>query len=382
MVIELFWFSFCYILFTYLGYPLLLLGVRLIGKKPVATREDATWPKVSIVIAAKNEAAVIKQRISNLTKQDYPREQLEIVVISDGSTDETNEYIEQILKRSEQMQPLVRLFAFDTPVGKPSAVNKGVELATGEYIVFADARQSFDEGAVKALVRNFTDPEIGCVSGELLFVDNDNPNLQLEMGLYWSYEKAIRKLESETGSVMGATGAIYSIRKNLYRPLPAETILDDVLTPIHILSQGFRVLFEPAARAYDTVSDDMDQEWHRKVRTLTGNWQLFTLCPLFTLSRKNRFFLRLFSHKIARLFVPLFLVILLITSFLSGTVITSLFGALQLVFYTIAFLAHCHEKIRQNLIGKLAYFFCVLNCAVVVGFVRWLSGKSTTVWSK
>ncbi len=380
MLELLFWSSFFCIIYTYIGYPCLLIILSWLRADSVLKVAAADLPFVSVVIAAKNEQTNIAARLNNILDQDYPVEKLDIVVVSDGSTDSTQDEIEKFISVSSHKFSHIKTLYLESPQGKPSALNKGVVLAKGDLVVFADSRQRFSTNAISELVANFSDSRVGCVSGELVFLNGTGSDIQAEMGAYWKYEKFIRKTESQTGSVVGATGAIYAIRKKLYQPLPQNTLLDDVLVPMKISMQGYRVIFENKAHAFDIVSSDVHHEWRRKVRTLAGNWQLFSLCPLLLSPRSNKLFFRFLSHKVMRLFVPFLMVSLLVSSFFSsGTLYTFLFIT-QLFFYLVALIPLCFQSLNKIPLVKLIHFFCVLNFAALTGFYFWLLGKCDTLW--
>ncbi len=377
-MICLFWCSLFFIAYTYLGYPVTLWLLTRFVRHPSAEAKDAAPPSVSVVIAARNEEKKICRRIRNLAGQGYPAA-LEIILVSDNSTDATVAEAERLAGELAAAGIGLQVLTQGSGSGKPSAVNKGVAAASGEIIVFADARQRFVPGALTALVSGFSDPEVGCVSGELVFVDSAEGGLQVEMGAYWHYEKAIRRMESATGSVIGATGAIYAVRRQLYKELPAATLLDDVLTPINILCQQKRVLFDGRAVATDIVSSSVDDEWRRKVRTLAGNWQLIGQGVLRR-SLAHRFFFRFFWHKMARILVPFALPLLLLSSFCGDNRLLYIFGLGQILFYLIALSGWKLSRFSNNSLVKLCYFFCVLNWAAVVGFWLWVTGREKDAW--
>lgn len=326
-------------------------------------------------MSALNEEGRIVARLDNLLGQQYPAGKMEIVVVSDGSTDRTAEVVRQYADRN------VRLIELGERNGKAVAVNQGVSEANSEIIVFADARQRFEPGVVAQLVSNFNDPSIGCVSGELILLQHEESDIQAEMGAYWKYEKWIRKAESATGSVVGATGAIYAIRRELYRPLPQGTLLDDVLTPMDIVMQGKRCIFDGTALAYDKVSKDAVQEWTRKVRTLAGNWQLLSLCPRLALPIINPLWWRFMSHKIFRLLVPFALVGMLISGALVGSWFYAAATLVQVLFYMAAMSGLLIPATRSVSLINLSYFFLVMNAAAVAGLWRWLTGQCNTAWN-
>jgi poly-beta-1,6-N-acetyl-D-glucosamine synthase len=368
----LFWSSLTFILYTYLGYPLLLwLQTRIAGKE---IQKQPITPFVSVVMSALNEEGRIGARLDNLLAQRYPAEQLEIIVVSDGSTDRTGEIVRTYADRN------VRLLELPDRSGKAIAVNLGVSEARGEIIIFADARQRFEPDVISRLVANFSDASVGCASGELMFLENADSSIQAEMGAYWKYEKRIRKMESRSGSVVGATGAIYAMRRALYKPLPVGTLLDDVLTPLNVVMQGYRCIFDGSAVAYDAVSKDASQEWTRKVRTLAGNWQLLTLHPGLAVPILNPLWCRFMSHKIFRLLVPIALVVMLVSGLLVGRGIYQIATLAQLLFYSISLAGLLAPSARRVRLVNLVYFFVVMNAAALAGFWKWLTGQSGGSW--
>jgi poly-beta-1,6-N-acetyl-D-glucosamine synthase len=372
--------AFVFILYTYLGYPCLLLLFTLLSAKAIKKRPFVELPFVSVVIAARNEAGQIATRLNNLLEQDYPADKLEIIVVSDGSVDDTNVIVFDQFVQNSELFPKIKLIIQPKPSGKPLACNLGVYSADGEIIVFTDSRQIFAKNAISELISNFSDCEIGGVSGELLFFDKKGDGLLLEMGAYWHYEKMVRKLESRWSSVMGATGAIYAIRKKLYHELPASTLLDDVLTPLNIVLAGYRVTFDHNAIAYDYASNNVQQEWKRKVRTLSGNWQILNLCPSVLNPFHIKLFWQFFSHKLARLLVPYFLITLFISSVTAEGMLYSMTALLQICFYLMVLIAFMFPQARQNALIRLCYFFCVLNVAALFSCWIWIFGRHENVW--
>ena len=318
LVRSIFWLAAAMILYTYLGYPLLVLLWSKIGKKETAPKAQRIEPFVSVVIAARDEEQHIGARVQDLLKQGYPRDKLEIIVVSDGSTDNTTGILDRLAGKMNvgraYDRPLLKCVRYRAHRGKPFAINRGISEAKGELIVFADARQRFAADAIRHLVANFINPQVGCVSGELVFEESRGSSIQAEMDAYWRFEKWLRKLESATGSVPGATGAIYAIRRELFDPLPEQTLLDDVLTPLRVRMKGYRVIFDNRAVAYDTVSKDFLREKKRKIRTLAGNWQLLLLEPILLNPIKNPLWIKFMSHKTFRLLVPYCFFVLVATA--------------------------------------------------------------------
>lgn len=384
MIIKsLFFISLFFIFYTYVGYFIYLYILTKLFPKPVNRKSFDPLPFVSVIIAAKNEALNIEKRINNLLQQNYPSDRIEIIVVSDGSDDNTQFTVQQLADRQGAGQACIVCHEYLPSQGKPSALNIGVQQAFGEIVVFADARQKFEKNVVAELVSNFSDPTVGGVSGELVFLEEGESSIKAQMGAYWKYEKQIRKMESDTGSVVGATGAIYAIRKELYQFLPPATLLDDVMTPMNIVLQGYRIIFDSQAIAYDSVSENVSQEWNRKVRTLAGNWQILSLKPSLLNPLKNKHWFRFFSHKFARILVPFFLAILFVTSVSQrGNLLYNVVFWGQVVLYLSAVIVYCFPRLQRNPVLKFIYFFCVLNAACLAGFWSWASGQANKTWQK
>lgn len=333
---TLFWSSAVAIGYVYAGYPLLLAAWARLAPRPArAAGVDAPrdWPAISIIVAARNEAGRLPARVQNLLELPYPGRR-EILVASDGSTDGT----------ADALAPFgdaVRLLELP-PGGKPLALNAAVAASRGEILVFADARQTFAPSALMALARHFDDPLVGGVTGALILDAEESQTAESSVGegvgLYWKYEKWLRRHESLVWSTLGATGAIYALRRRHWRPLPAETLLDDVLAPMRAVLAGARVVFEEQAQAFDRASADAAAETRRKRRTLAGNYQILGQEPRLLLPWANPVWVQYLSHKVGRLLVPWALVGALIASAaLAGSswLYTGALG-IQVAFYGLA----------------------------------------------
>jgi len=305
MVEAIFWTSLSCIAYVYAGYPLLLMAWRRLARRPVHKRYQEL--SVSLVVAMHNEKKNVRAKMENCFELDYPADKLQVIVSLDAPTDGTDALICDYAVRGVDVvhSPVRR--------GKAAALNSGVAVATGEILLFADARQRFDKSAVRELVANFADEFVGSVSGELLLLDEEAQEASDAVGAYWRYEKRLRAMESDIHSVPGASGAIYAIRRDSFVALRPETILDDVVIPMRIVLKGKRAIVDPAARAYD-ASQDPGLEYGRKTRTLTGNYQLFAQMPELLVPWRNPIFVQVISHKLGRLLVPYCLVALLISN--------------------------------------------------------------------
>ncbi len=340
MAKVLFWTAAAVAAYVYAGYPILLAAWSRI--RPRSTKKSfAGLPGVSIVLAARNEEAHLGRRLQNLLALDYPADRRQIIVVSDGSTDRTASV-------AAAFGPTVEVVR-QPANGKASALNAGVARARHEILVFADARQRFANDAVRQLAANFADDRVGAVSGELVLDAEQVSGAAIEsigegVGLYWRYEKWLRRGESLIASTLGVTGAVYAMRRSCWQPLPPGTILDDVLAPMRAVLGGLRVIFDGSAVAYDRAADTQ-AESRRKVRTLAGNYQLLWLEPRLLLPIVNPVWVQFVSHKLGRLLVPYALLVCLVASaMLAGTS----------VIYAVAFAG-------QLVLGLLAVYGAVLD---------------------
>lgn len=304
-VLLAFWGSLILIVFTYVGYPLWVLAWARLFSSPVRKRPH--FPRVTVLLSVHNAAASVAPKIENLLSLDYPQENLDIIVACDGCTDDTAEVLRRIPSRR------LRVVEFPQRRGKAACLAELVDMASGEILLMVDVRQRLEQDALARLAANFADPDVGAVSGELCFVD-ETGGFAANVGAYWRYEKMIRNAEARSGSVVGVTGALYAIRRDLYVPLPPGTVLDDVLTPMNVVRDGYRVVFEAGAVAWDTPSTTSTQERVRKVRTLAGNYQAVALAPWLAVPFQNPLWFRFVSHKLLRLMVPWLLCVLAVSS--------------------------------------------------------------------
>jgi len=375
------------IIYCYFGYPILIFLAAKCSRRRIQ-RGDIE-PTVSIVLSAWNEEDVIKKKIENLLSLDYPREKLEILIGSDGSTDRTEDIVKQI------SDPRVQLINSSQRQGKMFTINQLVGQAQKEIIVFTDARQIFEHNAIKILVSNFSDSGVGCVSGELIFSKKGGATAQ-GINLYWNYEKFIRRNESDVHSMLGATGAIYAIRRKLFTKIPTGVVLDDMFIPLKIIQNSYRAILDSSAKAYDEVSDSSKEEHRRKARTLFGNYQIFWIFRKMFNPLNSPIAYQLFSHKLLRVLIPFFMGAVF---FINGAIIfgrgevTSplLYEAIfiiQIIFYCMAVIGGLarHQKYGiLKIISKICYIpyvFCLLNFSAFIGFLRFVGAKQEITWEK
>jgi len=362
--------------YAYVLYPVIVVAWSRLFHRRVEKRYRQI--PVSVVIAARNEEKNISARIENLLAQEYPRDLLEIIIVTDGCSDRTAE-----LARLHA-GPGLQVLECATPVGKATALNIGVAAATRDIVVFADARQSFSPNAIAELVSVFHDAAVGAVSGELILVQGaEIGEVHEGVGLYWQYEKLIRRSESAIASVVGATGSIYAVRRELYVPLAPNTLLDDFLVPMRIVLAGYRVVFLRAARAFDFSSATTSREFSRKVRTLAGNFQAVAMEPRLLDPRANPVLFQFVSHKLLRLVVPYFCLIAWVSSaMIDKPVYRALFVA-QTLFYAIGLLNLTPLKpTRVTALVRVSWTFMVMNAAAVAGLWMYLTREEHEIWRK
>lgn len=372
--------AFC--LYVYFIFPL-WLGFRAVRSRKVLQRHALTasgepasqrrWPSVCIVIAAHNEASTLPVKIASLSLIDYPAGQLEVLFVSDGSTDESVAILQ--LAVDEHGWTLID---YPEAAGKPTALNTGVAEATAEILVFMDARQKVMPDAVKALVTALDDATVGVASGSLVLA-NDRGNDAVNVSLYWQYERWIRQNESDLHSTTGATGALYAVRRKDYVPHLADVLLDDFDLPICLLKRGFRTVFVPEAIVLDQAEADSRREFQRKVRTLAGNFQSFSRHLWLFDPRKNPVWWQFLSHKVFRLLVPYALLLAFVASLFGETPLLMVMLVVQILFYAVGFAGLAGIDNRPANIVKL---ILQLNAAAVVGGLRWLNGTSRVRWKQ
>jgi poly-beta-1,6-N-acetyl-D-glucosamine synthase len=363
-----------FVVYVLIGYPLLLAA--LARRKPrLVNKRLSGYPRVSVLLPVRNGEPWIRRKLESIRDLDYPHERVEVIVVSDGSEDAT----EQIARPF----PLENLRVFAIPRGgKAVALNKAIEHASGEILFFTDVRQELDPDSLRNLVACFADASVGAASGELIIREGET-HAEANTGLYWKYEKWIRKRLSRIDSVLGATGCIYAMRARLAAPLPPDTILDDMYLPLKAFFRGYRVILDDTAKAYDYPTS-LKTEFRRKVRTLAGVYQTIGDFPAL-LGPGNRMWVHFVSHKLGRLLLPWALLLVLAASFGLPEPLRSATLAAQAAFYGLALLdALLPETSRLKRISSPVRIFVVLMlaalCAVSIFFVpRRILWKETRI---
>ena len=383
LLIVGFWGCLATVLYAYVGYPLLAWWLARGGRRrPEPTAwSDADALPVTLLIAAHNEEGLITRRLDNLLASEYPADRLRIVVASDGSTDRTNAIVRGYAPRG------VQLLAYPEKRGKAATLNDALAgitrqggAAPSEIVVFADVRQTWAPDALRRLLENFADPAVGAVSGNLVI--ESAPGVLAGVGAYWRYEKWLRRQEGRAGSTIGVSGSICAVRRHLFRPIPPGTILDDMYWPLRVAMQGYRVVHEERAVAFDRLPPRVGDEFRRKVRTLSGNFQLIARLPAVLLPWRNPVWLQFLSHKVFRLAVPWALIALVVLSAaLPGTVYAVVFWG-QILFYALAVAGLSRRFGGRMKLGTAAGAFLVLNAAAWFAWWTWLTGWSTHSWVK
>jgi len=380
----LFWLSAACVSYTYVGYPLFLaLAARLWPARPISGCPSPELA-VSVVLAAHNEEARIGARIHQLVRLTAARHAGgEVIVVSDGSTDRTVALAQAAALEAEAAAGAtvpVRVLEQEPRQGKAMALNRAYAAARHPLLVFADARQTWAPDALDRLVSAFADPSVGAVSGDL--VVESAPGVMAGVGLYWRFEKWLRRTESRFDSMVSVTGCISAVRRELFPTLPAGTILDDVYWPLAVAILGHRVIHEERARAFDRLPEKARDEFRRKVRTLAGNFQLMARMPAALLPGRNRVWWQFVSHRALRLVVPWALLCALpMAAMLEGPVYgTALWS--QVVFYLLG-LAGCWSAVaRRSRVASGIASFLVLNTAAWAAFWVWMSGRASRTWCK
>ena len=371
---AVFWASLLTLAYGYAGYPVLVwVLARRFGRE--LARRPIT-PPVSLLIPAYNEAAHIETKLRNSLALDYPKDRLEIVVASDGSTDETN----AIAKRFEPQG--IRLIVMRDNIGKSALLSRTVPLLRGELVIFSDASSELEPGALRRLVSNFADPRVGCVSG--LYRLKGQHDLRGEgEGLYWRYETFLKRQESRLHSILGAHGAFYGIRKALFQRFGESEINDDYLVPMRVIAQGYRAAYEPGAVAWERETASVQGEFSRRRRIAAGNCQQIVVLRRMLSPFYGWVAFCFFSHKVLRTLAPLLLASLLISSLGLPSPWGPLWLAAQALLYASALAGYlCYRRGRRIRWLAAPFYFCFGNAAMLAGLLRYLRHRDQVTWGR
>ncbi len=382
-----FWTSLLLVAHTYLLYPIVLfLAYSLVQVRRdwhyLRSRRDnrspaqgaTRLPPVTLIIAAYNEEARLRDKLANIRRLDYPRDRLQVIVVSDGSTDRTND----ILRAAPDAG--IECIFLPARRGKSSALNHAVAQARHDILIFSDAATLFAPSAVEKLARHFGNPRVGVVCGSLQF-EASAESRQTE-GVYWTYESMLRLMEARIGATLTASGAIYALRRCCYLQLSAETVLDDLVIPMHARKLGYRVRYDPEAIGTDFAASSVAGEFTRRVRVATGSFRALGQIVRTPLDPVTAF--AFFSHKFLRWILPFLLIAMLASSALLWTQPVYRIAFLgQVAFYLWAALGFLFRQRMQGIrYGLLAYYLLAIHLAFLVGFVRFLGGRKETAWQR
>lgn len=370
----MFWGAAGLIAYVYIGYPILVYVTGRLFSQPILCKPFE--PTVSLIIAAYNEEKDIRAKLQNTMSLNYPKDKLEVFVVSDCSTDGTDEIAREFASSG------VKLLRQAERRGKTSAQNAAVEAASGEIILFSDATSMYEADVLQEILPNFSDPRVGCVAGRLVYVDRLGSGVGDGAKRYWNYETFLKENESRACSLIGVSGCIYAVRRSAYVPMYEEACSDFLICTI-LYRQGLRTIYHSAATCYEETNTRTSEEFRMRVRiiaqTFTDLWRnRDMLNPL-----KGGFYsIELISHKLLRYAVPVFLVLMLITSaLLAGSVFYAAIFALQLAFYSVAVIDWAIQKTGVDLkFAAIPRYFCLANLASAAGFYKFLRGERFARW--
>lgn len=334
-------------------------------------------PRVSIIVAAYNEEDAIAKKLNDLLRQDYPAEDLEIIVASDGSTDRTDDIVRGFAGQG------VRLIQVKGRLGKTASQNAAVTQATGDILVFTDATTEIDTKATKNILRNFADPSVGCVGGRLTYVSVKRSAVGQGGESYWHYERNLKRMESTVNSLIGVSGCLYAVRRDIYKEIPPHLISDFVIA-LDTYESGYRVAYAEDAQSYEETLEDPKREFTMRARVVIRS--ISALCErryLLNPFRHGLFAIQLLSHKVLRYLIPVFVIGVFVSNalLLDGPIFRILF-LLQTLFYLSAVFGHILQTFHiKTRIGSQPYYFVIANLAALMGLIRYLRGERIVTWN-
>jgi cellulose synthase/poly-beta-1,6-N-acetylglucosamine synthase-like glycosyltransferase len=374
MLELIFWALVFLTIYSYFGYACIAIFISIFTNNIV--KKADIYPTVTLLITAYNEQKHIARKIENSLSLDYPKDKLEIIVASDGSTDATESIVSTFADRG------VHLIRVEGRVGKTECQNLAVKQARGDILVFSDATTRYDRNAIQKLVRNYNDPTVGAVTGAFKYQLPKDSQFGLGNVLYWEYEKFLKKLQTRIRTLTGASGCIYSVRRALYQSLPPD-IISDLVEPLAIVAKGYRVVFEPEALAYEDTTVKYGHEFEMRIRVISRGMHGFLFMrKLLNPAKYGIVSFQIFSHKILRWFAPFFLILIfMLNIFLIEKSIFQICLAVQILFYLSAFIGYLmNRKNKKSKTFTIPFYFCLINIAALIAFLRVLFGHKTIKW--
>ena len=371
---AIFWIIILLVIYTYAGYPLSVIFLSLFAKKEV--KKGFCEPTVTVLITAYNEENNIASKLEDTLSLEYPKEKMEIVVASDGSNDKTEEIVRDYQSKG------VRLIRVEGRVGKTETQNQAVKQAKGEIIIFSDATTKYDKSAIRKIVRNYHDPSVGAVSGRYEYYNPNGAPTGMGTILFWKYENFIKSRQTKIRTITGCCGCIYSVKKSLYEPLPAN-IISDLVEPLKILEKGYRIAFEPEAVAYEATEKKAADEFSMRVRVITrGMNGLLFVKNLFNPWKYNFVAFQLFSHKVLRWSIPFLMMGLLISNaFLLEHFFYRITFFLQVIFYAAAIFGWIWSQRGKKIkMLSIPFYFCLVNLASAIALGNIVKGRKMVTW--
>ncbi|MEO6356914.1 MAG: glycosyltransferase family 2 protein [Ferruginibacter sp.] len=378
-----FWICMGIVFYVFLGYGIVLYGLVIIKRLIKRNKQVKSHfePAVTLVIPCFNEADILRDKIINSKKLDYPTEKLKIVFITDGSTDGSDSYL--------RAWPEIDVLHENRRGGKTAAENRAMKYVDTPFVIFSDANTMLNSAAVKNIVQHFEDDMVACVSGEKRIIDDtaDSASAAGE-SIYWKYESFLKELDSELNSACGAAGELVAFRSSLYRDLPEDTLLDDFMQSMQMAASGYKIIYEKEAYAVETASENVAEELKRKIRICTGGWQsIQRLSGNLTMRKTPLLYFQYISHRVLRWTITPFLLIAIfvlnMSIIKSGSQFYMAIMVAQVLFYSAAMVGYILENRRVKFKPVFVpYYFCIMNYAVLAGLRRYLSGQQKATWDK
>lgn len=383
MLETIFWVCIFIVFYSYIGYGIVIyILVKIKNKFTTKVFFDALFePEVTLVVPCFNEADYIEEKIQNSLALDYPASKLKLIFISDGSSDDTPARI----KKYDSVTALHE----NKRSGKAAAMNRAMQYVKTPIVVFCDANTTLNKEAIRELVKHYNNEKVGAVTGEKRIISTNKEGASTAgEGIYWKYESLLKKLDSDFYSVVGAAGELMSYRTSLYKELPTDTLLDDLMQSMQIAIDGHRVIYEKNAWAAETASANVKEELKRKIRISAGAWQsMLRLSKAFNPFHNFNLFFAFISHRVLRwTLAPFSLLLLLITNallFCQNNSIYNILMVLQIAFYSLALLGWYFENRRIKVkVLFVPYYFFIMNLCVFLGLFRFLKGKQSVAWER